>query len=65
MWHNCPLCGMSKLAILSIFNGFTQFYQANMTPVSLTMTISSLVFPKSLAKTVLLCNVKCAVEEDY
>jgi len=56
---------MSKLAILSIFNGFTQFYQANMTPVSLTMTISSLVFPKSLAKTVLLCNVKCAVEEDY
>jgi hypothetical protein len=65
MWHYCHLCGMSRLAILSIFNGFTQFFQANTTPVSLTMTTSSHVLPKSLAKITLLSNVIRAVEEDY
>jgi hypothetical protein len=36
-----------------------------MTPVSLTMTTSSHVLPKSLAKIILLHNVIRAVEEDY
>jgi hypothetical protein len=55
---------MSRLAILSIFNGFTQFFQANTTPVSLTMATSSHVLPKSLAKIILLRVIR-AVEEDY